>query len=245
MKKNILIIGAGDVGKTLAKALENYYNVFLLDKKIKNDFTNKCFEIIHICYYYDEKFIPSTIEYIDKFKSSLVIINSTVAVGTIDKIILKTGFKAIVHSPIIGDHDNLLLGIKTFTKPIGSSSIYYGQKTSKHFRKAGIKTKLFNDPKITELGKLLLTSQFALNISYHQEMERIAQKGDIKFSKAVNQMKSIFNEGYSKIRPNVILPNLFPGKIQGKCLMQNLKILDEFYQSDFSNLIKKSNNKKE
>jgi len=243
-KKNVLIAGAGDVGKSLAQILNKKYNIYFLDQNSLNKFADTGFDVLHICFPYNENFINEIIKYIKNFKPSLTIIDSTVAVGTTQKIIKHIQKKAVVHSPVIGDHNKLTLGISTFAKTIGADSSYFAKQASNHFRSVGINTKIFNDSRITELGKLLLTTQFALNITFHQEMERMCKKLEIDFAGAVNQMKDIFNTGYYKIRPNVVMPNLFPGKIGGSCLMQNIEILQKNYQSKFLKVIKTSNDKK-
>lgn len=243
-KKNVLIAGAGDVGKSLAQALNVKYKVYFIDRNSSGNFSNIKFDVLHICFPYDKEFIDSTAGYIEKFRPHLTIINSTVAVGTTRKVIKRVKNQAIVHSPIIGDHNKLALGISTFIKIIGAENNYYARCASDHFRSVGLKTQIFKDSKTTELGKLFLTTQFALNIAFHQEMERMCKKSDIDFDKTVNQIKKIFNSGYYKIRPNVVLPDLFPGKINGSCLMQNIEILHQYYQSEFFKTIKKSDDKK-
>lgn len=242
-QNNTLIIGAGDVGNALALVLKKNHKIFVVDKRIKEKHLDKKFSIMHICFPFDKSFINSCQEYIRVYKPSLTIINSTVAVGTTEEIAKKTR-TAVVHSPVIGDHNNLYEGIKNFTKTIGATDKRWGQKATRHFHKAGLKTKTFNSPKITELGKVLLTTQFALNIAFHQEMERVCKKYGVDFSKTATDFKIIFNNGYSKIRPNVVMPNLFPGKIGGSCLMQNIRILEKQYRSDFFKAIQKSNDRK-
>lgn len=244
MKNNILIAGAGDVGKTLASILGKKYAVHFVDLRSSKNIDILKIDVLHICFPYNKHFIRNASAYIQKFKPRITIINSTVAVGTTSRIIRQIHSQAVVHSPVIGDHSKLALGISTFTKAIGAKNKYYGQKASNHFKFAGLKTKVFSDSKTTELGKLLLTTQFALNIAFHQEMERMCKKTDVDFDKTVQQFKSIFNDGYCKIRPNVVMPNLFPGKIMGTCLMQNIEILKEHNQSEFLKAIEASNDKK-
>ena len=243
-KKNILIAGAGDVGKALANVLQKKYAVRFIDLRSSKSKGWGKVDVLHVCFPYSKHFVQDVLVYINNLKPRITIINSTVAVGTTDRIIRQIKNKSVVHSPIIGDHNKLTLGVSTFTKIIGAKSNYYGRQASKHFELAGLKTVVFSDPKTTELGKLLLTTQFALNIAFHQEMERMCEKTNVNFDKTVREFKTIFNDGYCKIRPNVIMPNLFPGKIMGTCLMQNIEILREIGQSEFLKNIKVSNDKK-
>lgn len=243
-ENNVLIIGAGDVGGALSVVLKKNYKIFIIDKKTKDKYLGKSFTVAHICFPFDKYFVDSCVEYIKVYKPEITIINSTVAVGTTEKIIKETGESPVVHSPIMGDHNQLCKSIKAFTKTIGASNKRWGKTALEHFRRAGLKTKLFDNPKTTELGKLLLTTQFALNIAFHQEMERLCKKFDVDFNESIVEMKKIFNNGYVIFRPNVIMPNLFPGKIKGSCLMQNIAILEKQYRSDFFETIKRSNGKK-
>lgn len=244
-KNNVLVIGIGDVGNALIKALKKNYKVYTADKNTKPDPRLHDFAIMHICFSFDKNFIASCKKYIEIYNPKLTIINSTVAVGTTREIINKTGQKSVVHSPVIGDHNALYKGIKTFTKIIGATDKKNALLAAKHFRSIGLNTKIFNSPETTELAKLLLTTQFALNIAFHQEMERMCHKFGTDFAETINTAKHIYNNGYSKIRPNVIMPDLFPGKIRGSCLMQNIAILEKQYKSAFFQAIKNSNDKKE
>ena len=243
-KKNILIAGAGDVGKALASVLKTKYTVHFVDLRSSKSTDRIKVDVLHVCFPYSKHFVQDTLTYINNLKPRITIVNSTVAVGTTSEITRQAKSKSIVHSPVIGDHNKLTLGVSTFTKTIGAKSSYYGGQASKHFELAGLKTVVFSNPETTELGKLLLTTQFALNIAFHQEMERMCKKANVNFDKTVREFKSIFNDGYCKIRPNVVMPNLFPGKIMGTCLMQNIEILREIGQSEFLKNIKASNDKK-
>ena len=62
MKKNKhLVIGAGEVGRSLFNVLKPHYNIFLRDK---NDDLSEKFDVIHICYPYNENFIKISKSYV-------------------------------------------------------------------------------------------------------------------------------------------------------------------------------------
>jgi UDP-N-acetyl-D-mannosaminuronate dehydrogenase len=242
MKKNVLVVGNGDVGQAIARILRKKYKVTEKGRAKLERPDNV--EVMHICYPYDSKFEKEAVKYIKEYQPRLTIINSTVAVGTTQNIIKKTKRANIVHSPFIGDHNNLDKGLKTFKKIIGYETERAGNLAARHFKSVGLKILKIKGTKTTELGKLLLTTQYALNIAFHQEMERMCQKGKIIFEDAITKFQKVYNIGYARLRPNISLPQLFPGFIGGKCLIPNLKILKEFYLSDFCEEILKSNRRK-
>ena len=242
MKKNILIVGSGDVGQALAQLLRKKYDV--TEKGRRKLHHPDSVEVMHLCYPYDDQFEKEAVRYIKEYQPRLTIINSTVAVGTTQNIIKKTKQANIVHSPFIGDHNALDQGLRTFKKIIGYETEAAGNLAARHFQSVGLKTLKIKGTKTTELGKLLLTTQYALNIAFHQEMARMCQKGKIDFEDAITKFQKIYNVGYARLRPNISLPQLFPGIIRGKCLIPNIKILKEFYSSDFCKEILKSNHRK-
>ncbi|MCD6131922.1 MAG: hypothetical protein J7J61_07465, partial [Candidatus Hydrothermae bacterium] len=69
-----LIIGAGEVGKSLYKVLKNYHKIDIRDKK--NQYLNK-YEILHICFPYSKSFINYVKKYQNIYNPKYTIIHST------------------------------------------------------------------------------------------------------------------------------------------------------------------------
>ena len=109
-----LIIGAGEVGYSLKRALEDKHEVFIRDKE-KGDF--KKIEVLNICYPPSKDFIKITKKYIEEYHPKVTIIHSTVPPGTTDKC-----GENVVHSPIHGKHPNLKEGIFTYVKYLGGKN---------------------------------------------------------------------------------------------------------------------------
>lgn len=85
MKKNIGILGYGEVGKTLALFYHRKkYNLLIKDIK-KDDFKNEKLDILNVCLPYIKNFEKIVIEVIKKNKPNLTIIHSTVLPGTTKK----------------------------------------------------------------------------------------------------------------------------------------------------------------
>ncbi len=218
--KKHLIIGTGEVGSSLFKVLRPHYNIFLRDKD--DDLSGK-FDVIHICYPLIKNFINITKNYIKEYNPKLVIIHSTVSVGTTRKISAMA-----VHSPVRGVHPNLDKGIKTFVKYFGGKK---AREAAKIFSDIGIKTQCFAKPETTELLKILDTTYYGWNIVFAKEVKRICDKMKLDFDEVYTIANNDYNVGYIKLgKPNVVRPVLkaMPGKIGGHCIVPNCDLLDNW-----------------
>ena len=126
---NQLIVGYGEVGRGLAEVLKQKGKVWILDpnKSLKhNNNWPKKFYAIHICIPFSNSFSQAVRGIKKKYGYEILIIHSTVPVGTSDKL-------GAVHSPIRGDHPNLAKGIKTFVKYVGGKNSQAAAKLFKSF----------------------------------------------------------------------------------------------------------------
>ena len=149
-----LIVGYGEVGRGLAKVLKQRSNVWILDPynghKHNNDWPKK-FYAVHICFIYNSKFLKAVQDIKRRYKHNILIIHSTVPIGTSDKL-------GAVHSPIRGTHPKLAKGIKTFVKYVGGKKAI---KAAKLLNRYGIKTKILRNARDSEALKLWDTTQYA------------------------------------------------------------------------------------
>lgn len=215
-----LIIGAGEVGKSLYNVLKPHYSVTLRDV---DGHTKGTFEILHICYPYIDNFIETTKGYIKKYNSELVIIHSTVPVGTTRKIA-----QFAVHSPIRGVHPNLEDSIKVFVKYFGGQN---AEKASRYFSDINIETKAFDKSETTELSKILSTTYYAWNVLFAKEVKRICDEFGLDFDDVYTVPNQDYNKGYTKLGlERVVRPVLkyVPGSIGGHCLIPNCEFLDDW-----------------
>lgn len=219
--ESTIIIGNGEIGTALYKVLFDFYQP--LYTKDMEDFYINNIKWMHICYPYSNHFIKNTKKYISEYKPKYTIIHSTIPLGTTEKIDKKN----IWHSPIRGKHPNLALGIKTFIKYIGGE---YNAEVMNYFKDAEIKTVYTENPRTTELGKLLDTAYYGWNIVFCKEVEKLCKKYGADFSVVYTQMNRSYNEGYGILQSgNFIRPVLQPiaGKIGGHCIIPNCKLLKE------------------
>ena len=129
-------------------------------------------DVLHICYPFQIKdFIGETARYIERYIPNLVVINSTVGIGTTRAVAERT-HTAVVNSPIRGKHARMLDDLHKYTKFVGAIDRVAGEQAAKHFESLGLTTKVLSSPEATELAKLTETTYFGLMIAWAQEVER-------------------------------------------------------------------------
>ncbi|MEM1659909.1 MAG: GDP-mannose dehydrogenase [Candidatus Bathyarchaeia archaeon] len=249
-RERVLVVGLGEVGRPLYELLResgkfDVYGYDLDENKMREieqpaNFPEKI-DVMHICYpcVDQEQFVNITIDYMNKFKPKLTIINSTVAPGTTQKIYEKTGF-LVVHSPIRGMHKSLETmkrDIMFWSKYIGGVKPEATELAKKHFEKLGLKVKILKSPLETELAKLFETIYRAWMIACFQEMHRITRYFGADFNEVVDMIEDIHRVHFNK-------PLHYPGVIGGHCLIPNTELLLKVYDSEFLRLILKSNEKR-
>ncbi len=206
-----LTIGYGEVGKAIHKIVGGFY----YDRKETN-WDDSDVDVIHICIPYSKKFEEEIHWW--KLYAPLIIVHSSVPVGTCDKL-------GVVHSPVRGVHPHLEKGIRTFTK-------YFGGKNSiqaaKIFKKLGLKTKYYKKASITEALKLWDTTQYGRLIMMEKEIHKWCNKNKLPFDVIYTEANKSYNEGYTKLgMSHVVRPVLkhMPGEIGGHCVLPNAKLL--------------------
>lgn len=217
--KRTLIIGAGEVGNSLAEVLAGTYEVFVHDKD-PPDVENV--GALNICFGYSSGFEAHVKAYIAKYEPKVTIIHSTVPVGTTRTL----GF-GTVHSPIHGVHPNLTKGISTFVKYVGGRSTMAVDLAVEFLRRAGINAEKVSTPEASELSKLLCTTYYAWNVIFAKEAEKLCHELGLPFEEVYGWNES-YNRGYEALgKPNVRRPVLqpVPGPIGGHCLIPNAKLL--------------------
>src|SRR3990167_59366 len=172
-KEKTLIIGAGEIGKSLAECLKPIYEVYLKD--VKDDVRGE-FEVINICYPYSKDFVKITQAYIKKYNPKLTIIHSTIKPGT-SRLIGKN----VVHSPVNGKHPNLAQSLKIFVKFIGGMDSFSTFKAVDYLNRAGIRTQVFASPETTELAKVLCTTRYGWAVMEMKETARLCEQYGVPF----------------------------------------------------------------
>jgi UDP-N-acetyl-D-mannosaminuronate dehydrogenase len=232
-KARVVVVGLGEVGKPLYALVSQYQETAGVD--IEPVVIEAGVDVLHICYPFQVKdFVAETVRYIDRYKPSLTVINSTVAVGT-TRAIEERVQSPVVNSPVRGKHARMLQDMQKYTKFVGATDPAAGRRAAQHFESLGLKTKVLSSPEATELAKLTETTYFGVMIAWAQEVERYCDKCGADYDQVVSFYEEI---GFF---PPV---KYFPGVIGGHCVMQNIEILSGANPTMLLETIKASNEMK-
>jgi UDP-N-acetyl-D-mannosaminuronate dehydrogenase len=227
-----VVVGLGEVGKPLYTILQNHE-----PSTIGIDITPVPVEqpvgILHVCFplVNGTQFQSAVEGYAIKYSPSVIVINSTVVPGTTRAIEKSTGI-ACVYSPVRGKHTKMVDELQTYVKFVAGTDGLAAERVQAHFKAAGIPSETMSAPEALELAKLLETTYFGLLIAWAQEMNRFAVKMDADYLEVGKFFKEI------AYLPNVLFQ---PGHIGGHCVMPNIALLQQCFQSEFLEVMKRSN----
>ena len=214
-----LVIGNGQIGKAIAAVLE-------CDIVDVVEFSEDTYNVIHVCFPHSSLFDREIEKYMKIYEPKLIVIHSTVPVGTTRK------FGSIaVHSPIRGIHPNLEEGVRTFDKMFGGINPGKVDEAITIFEEAGVRCAAYEKPEITEAGKLLSTTYYGWNIIFEKYVHEYCEKNDLDYDAVYRDFNLTYNIGYKEMgKPNVVRPVLehYPGKIGGHCVIANTQLLEDF-----------------
>jgi len=233
-EQTVIVVGPGEVGKPLYELISKHHKTVGLDispplEEIKD------VDVLHICFPFQIKdFVGETARYGELFNPKLVIINSTVAVGTTRAVAERTRIP-VAFSPVRGKHARMLQDLQRYTKFVGALDNASAEKAAAHFASLRLNTKILSTPEAVEIAKLTETTFFGLMIAWAQEVERYADQ----FGGSYEEIVSFYEEiGFF---PPV---KYFPGLIGGHCVMPNIELLKRFADSEILDAIETSNRKK-
>ena len=219
-----LIIGKGEVGKSLYNVLRKVHQTSIRDK---DDIEIGEVDILHICFPYFKDFINEVKCYIDCYQPRYTVIHSTVPIGT--SIMCEA-----YHSPIRGMHPKMEKGIKTFVKYLAPKN----NELKKYFEKAGIKIKLVDKQENTEALKIFDTTQYGACIRMEKEIHKFCKENNLDFNIVYTDANNTYNSGYISLGlKNVVRPVLkhYEGPIGGHCIINNCNLL----KNSLTNFVKK------
>lgn len=225
-----LVVGLGEVGRPLLEVLKRAHRVEGVDLPPRN--ISDSVEFLHVCYPAEiSDFIRMTASYVERYRPQVVVIHSTVAVGT-TRAVAGTVTVPVVHSPVRGKHIRMVEELTNYVKFIGGESASVAERVAAHFQAAGMTTKVLGSPEATELAKLTETTYFGLLIAFAQDVDRMARQVGV----AYDDVASFYSEiGYL---PRV---GFFPGIIGGHCVMPNIALLKRRFKSELLDAIAWSN----
>lgn len=221
-----LIVGKGEIGKSLERIFSKHYDTDIIDKGETSKIRP---EIMHVSFPYSNRFEEFVNDYQQDYRPDFTVIHSTVPVGVSKRL-------DAIHSPVIGLHPHLEESIQTFTKYLSGPK---ASNVAQYFRRAGIKVYITDEQKTTELMKQLSTTMYGVLIEYTKEVKKLCDNAGVPFEFWTIWTDN-YNKGYQKLGyPEFTRPNLNPimTKIGGHCVLPNAEIL----QSDFAKFISEKN----
>lgn len=233
-----LVIGYGEVGKGLFEVLtteQSTLEVDAVDPVVKDipARNHERYDVIHICFPFKnlKGFTDAVMAAMGKYAlpGTIVIIHSTVPVGTTNEVTSLTGHDSIVHSPIRGVHPNLALGIRVFPKYFGGKAAHAAAMI---FEQLGIATRTYENSDTTEAIKLWDTTQYGWMIVLAKEIAIWCKKHGVSFEDVYRIPNQDYNDGYTDLdRPEVVRPYLkdMPGAIGGHCVIPNCGLLGDSF----------------
>lgn len=201
-----LVVGMGEVGKALA--------AFLGVPGRDIDPTDDQADVIHIAIPYSDDFSTIVKEAADCHGASLVIVHSTVAVGTCDP-------HGWVHSPVRGRHPQLLESLGLFHKLFGGER---AGEVDWPGPRADVSTAAE-----TELGKLWELAQFGLQVRVNQAITEHCLELGIDPLVVYDLFAHTYNIGYQKLGDERFMRPVLdyvPGDIGGHCVGPSMGLLD-------------------
>ncbi len=234
MYKN-LIVGAGEVGTALYNVLKDHDQTWVRDKEFR---PFEEVEVLHICFPYSSRFISQVEDYIEAYAPELVIIYSTVPVGTCESINFD-----IVHSPVEGLHGNLEESFHMFTRWLGAEDEDALDQASRFWYRFTREVATCKSSRYTEFLKLRSTAKYGVNIVWADYEKKAADEIGMHYD-----MVKEYDSGYNKLYRDLGLFKyqryiLDPpdGFIGGHCIRPNAKILDNQFPSPLLKAIKRMN----
>ncbi len=233
-----VVVGLGAVGKALYDIASEKCEAYGYDldpaRTIHSlDEIPRAPDALHICFPYTEGFVDQVARYAELLAPGLIIIHSTVPVGTTEKVYEETGIDT-VHSPVRGVHARMREHMLFWTKWIGPVNESSAVKARKHLEALGFKVRIARGPRETELAKLAETVYRALMIAWWQELHRTA----LREGASIVEVAEFVAEVHEVLGDR---PIYYPGIIGGHCLIPNTELLYKAMPSKLLEAVLESN----
>lgn len=250
-----LILGSGEIGSSIQRLLhEAGIQTEFADppKGIHPDpksLQGYLYEVIHVCFPFQDvqTFYAGIFKYMrDGVK--LILIHSTTAIGTC-KFLASFFTCPVVHSPLRGTHPNIYEGIKHFTNFVGCAKPEQDSQVRSllngYYKRLNFNWLYLNSALETEMGKIVNTTWYGLQIAFATQMAEICAAKNIEFDQAYTAWMESDEIGrqYEKVNGRAtskeIIPRpvMVPGQIGGHCVMPNLALLEQAVNVDALTLI--------
>jgi UDP-N-acetyl-D-mannosaminuronate dehydrogenase len=217
-----IVVGLGEVGSALLEILKEKQLACGHDP-FKDVICNvKQCDALHICFPYDENFVFAVKGLIVRFAPELVIIHSSVPVGTTRKI---PG--VAVHSPVRGKHPDIKQGLLKYQKFIGYNDVH-AVNLCEDYLDGVFSARYVQGTDTTELLKILSLSKYLVYLAVADEIKGICDKERVDYD-LVKEWDRDQNKHINDFYPDMRIPIIDPpmGRIGGHCVLQISKFMAE------------------
>lgn len=228
-----IVIGLGEVGRPLLDVLARVHPMQGVD--LEPEDAPQAVDMLHVCYPVDiPDFVGVTAEYARRYRPAVIVIHSTVPVGTTNAV-QATVDVPVVHSPVRGKHARMAQELLHYVKFIGTRDAPAAERVQQHFEAAGMRTRRLPSPEATELAKLTETTYLGLLVAFAQDVNRMARLTGVSYDDVASFYEEI---GYLPPVP------FFPGVIGRHCVMPNITLLKGSFSSQLLDAIEWSNDQR-
>lgn len=210
-----LVVGAGEVGTAVAAVLSPARDVVVRDV----DPVDVQADVLEVCIPWSEKFVPAVRGYVAEHGVGLVVVHSTVPVGTCDA-------EGWVHSPVRGRHPDLVPGLRAFVKHFGGER---AADAAKAWADAGVVATEHSRAAETEAGKLWELVQYGISIQVQRSVYAWCAEQALDPGVVYRQFAEEYNSGYRELGEGwAVRPVIrdMPGPIGGHCVRPMSRLLD-------------------
>lgn len=210
-----LVVGAGEVGTAVHTVLSRTHHTSIRDVEP----VNVTADVLHICIPWSPSFIAHVRTCQVMHEASLVVVHSTVPVGTCDA-------EGWVHSPVRGRHPHLVEGLDAFVKHFGGREAALAAKS---FAACGVHVELHDRAAECEAAKLWELVQFGVQVKIEQAIHDWCTERGIDPDEVYRRFAETYNHGYQQLgEEKFVRPILehMPGPIGGHCVRQNAALID-------------------
>jgi len=240
-RTKIVIVGLGRVGFPLFEIINGVYKyVYGIDVRTYAGKKLKTCDVMHICLRYSDNFESIVIQYVKEFRPKLLLIESTVPVGTSRTLYQKGPKMLVAHSPVRGRvSEGMKHCLLKFTKFVGPVTTEAGELAKRYYTSLGFKVTVMNNSETTELAKLVNTTYYGLMITFWQEVARMCDQFQAPIDELRHFALNTDAEGGLPYKRFIPKPPLY---IDNKsCIIPNAEILAEQFESKFVRALLKSN----
>jgi UDP-N-acetyl-D-mannosaminuronate dehydrogenase len=229
-ERTTIVVGLGEVGRPLLEVLSRAHRIEGIDLPPRE--LSEPVSIMHVCYPAEVgDFVAVTEGYVRRYQPRLVIIHSTVPVGTTARVQARVRIP-VAHSPVRGKHVRMADELMRYVKYVGTGDDTVAAQAAEHFRAAGMRTRRLPSPEATELAKLAETTYFGVLIAFAQDVDRMAREVGVSY----DDVASFFDEV-----PYLPQVRFFPGIIGGHCVLPNIELLKQRFHSELLKAVEWSN----